>query len=62
VCDLATLVGQSDSSVSHHLRLLRTMRLVRARREGRMIFYALDDDHITRLLAQGREHVQEAGR
>lgn len=62
VCDLAALVGQSESSVSHHLRLLRTMRLVRARREGRMVFYALDDDHITRLLSQGREHVQESRR
>lgn len=62
VCDLATLVGQSESSVSHHLRLLRTLRLVRARRDGRMVFYSLDDDHITKLLAQGREHVQEATR
>lgn len=62
VCDLAALVGQSESSVSHHLRLLRTMRLVRARRDGRMVYYSLDDDHITGLLAQGREHVQEARR
>jgi ArsR family transcriptional regulator, lead/cadmium/zinc/bismuth-responsive transcriptional repressor len=60
VCDIATLLGLSESAVSHQLRLLRALRLVRARRDGRMVFYALDDEHITRLLAQGREHVEEA--
>jgi DNA-binding transcriptional ArsR family regulator len=62
VCDLATLLGVSESAVSHQLRLLRSLRLVRARREGRMVFYRLDDDHIVRLLAQGREHIEETGR
>jgi DNA-binding transcriptional ArsR family regulator len=61
VCDLATLFAISESAISHQLRLLRSLRLVRARRAGRMVFYRLDDDHITRLLAQGREHVEEAG-
>ena len=60
VCDLATLVGLSESATSHQLRLLRSLRLVRTRRSGRLIFYALDDDHITRLFAQGLEHVEEA--
>jgi ArsR family transcriptional regulator, lead/cadmium/zinc/bismuth-responsive transcriptional repressor len=60
VCDLATLLAASESAVSHQLRLLRSLRLVRARREGRMVFYRLDDDHIVRLLTQGREHVEEA--
>ena len=59
VCDIATLLGLSESAVSHQLRLLRTMRLVRPRREGRMVFYALDDQHITRLLEQGLRHVEE---
>ena len=59
VCDLATLLGLSESAISHQLRLLRSLRLVRARRDGRMVFYRLDDDHIVRLLAQGREHVEE---
>src|SRR6266536_3539504 len=59
VCDLATLLGLSESAVSHQLRLLRGMRLVRPRRDGRMIFYALDDQHIVRLFEQGLEHVQE---
>ncbi|MBI2835557.1 MAG: helix-turn-helix transcriptional regulator [Acidobacteria bacterium] len=59
VCDLATLLGLSESAVSHQLRLLRGMRLVRARRAGRMIFYAMDDTHITGLFRQALEHVQE---
>ena len=60
VCDIATLLRLGESAVSHQLRLLRSLRLVRARRDGRKVFYALDDDHITRLLAQGLEHVAEA--
>jgi ArsR family transcriptional regulator len=60
VCDLATLVGISESAASHQLRLLRALRVVRTRRDGRMVHYRLDDDHITRLLAQGLEHVGEA--
>jgi len=60
VCDLATLLGLTESATSHQLRLLRSLRLVRTRRAGRMVFYALDDDHITRLFAQGLEHVEEA--
>jgi DNA-binding transcriptional ArsR family regulator len=62
VCDLASLVGMSESAVSHQLRLLRSMRLVRARRDGRMVFYALDDDHIVRLFNEGMRHVQESAR
>lgn len=61
VCDLATLLGATESAISHQLRLLRSLRVVRARRDGRMVFYRLDDDHIVRLLAQGRAHVEEAG-
>src|SRR5438045_7826437 len=62
VGDLAELLGSSESAVSHQLRLLRSMRLVRARRDGRLIYYSLDDDHIVGLFAQGLEHVQERGR
>ena len=62
VCDLATLVGISESATSHQLRFLRNLRLVRARRDGRMVYYRLDDDHIVRLLAQGLEHVSEPRR
>ena len=59
VCDLAALVGLSESAVSHQLRLLRNMRLVRSRRAGRMIFYALDDRHIISLFQQASRHVAE---
>ena len=60
VCDLAALVGLSESAVSHQLRLLRNMRVVRSRRAGRMIFYALDDEHVMKLFAQASRHVAEA--
>ena len=59
VNDLAARIGLSESAVSHQLRLLRTMRLVRVRREGRLAFYAVDDHHILELLTQARTHVQE---
>lgn len=61
VSRIATVVGLSESAVSHQLRLLRHMRLVRARRAGRQVFYALDDRHIAELLDQGLRHVQEDG-
>jgi ArsR family transcriptional regulator, lead/cadmium/zinc/bismuth-responsive transcriptional repressor len=60
VCDLATLLGLTESAVSHQLRLLRALRLVRTRRDGRMAFYALDDQHIVTLFHQGLRHVDEA--
>lgn len=59
VCDLAAVVGSSPSAVSHHLRQLRQMKIVRYRKEGRMAYYRLDDDHITRLFTTGLEHVRE---
>ena len=62
VGDLAAQLGLTESAVSHQLRLLRNARVVRARRDGRMIFYALDDMHVLALFEQGLRHVQEAGR
>jgi ArsR family transcriptional regulator, lead/cadmium/zinc/bismuth-responsive transcriptional repressor len=59
VCDLAAAVCLSESAVSHQLRLLRNLRLVRPRRDGRMVYYALDDRHIITLFRQGLHHVQE---
>ena len=61
VHDLAGRVGISESAVSHQLRLLRGMRLVRPRRDGRNIYYAIDDQHILGLFVQGLEHVEERG-
>jgi DNA-binding transcriptional ArsR family regulator len=59
VCDLASLLGMSQSAVSHSLRALRQLRLVRFRKEGRIAYYRLDDDHISDLLADGFRHVEE---
>jgi len=59
VSDIAALVGLSESAVSHQLRVLRGGRLVRPRREGRLVYYALDDHHIVRLFEQGLQHVEE---
>jgi ArsR family transcriptional regulator len=59
VQDLADLLGLTQSAVSHQLRLLRAMRLVRTRRDGRLVYYSLDDDHIVKLFEQGLEHVEE---
>ena len=59
VCDIAALVGISESAVSHQLRLLRSMRLVRPRRAGRLVYYAVDDQHILELLNQASTHVEE---
>ena len=59
VCDLAVLLGSTDSAVSHQLRLLRSMRLVRYRREGKLAYYSLDDQHVHQLFQAGLEHMQE---
>ena len=58
VCDLSELLGISQSAVSHQLRLLRTSRLVKNRREGKSVYYSLDDDHVSTILAKGMEHVR----
>lgn len=57
VCDLAEAVESEVSAVSHHLRHLRNMRLVQARREGKRVYYTLTDEHVRTLLDQGLEHV-----
>jgi ArsR family transcriptional regulator len=55
---IAARAGISESAVSHHLRGLRQMRLVRARKDGREVYYALDDDHVADLFRRGLEHVR----
>jgi DNA-binding transcriptional ArsR family regulator len=59
VCDLAIATGVNRTTVSHQLRVLREHRLVRRRREGKVIYYALDDDHVTALLTMGIAHAAE---
>lgn len=57
VGDLAAVLEMSESAVSHQLRLLRSLRVVRPRREGKQVFYALDDEHVTRLFQLSLEHL-----
>ena len=59
VCDIANLLGVSQSAVSHSLRTLRQMKLVRFRREGKIAYYTLDDEHIANLFDEGFRHVEE---
>jgi DNA-binding transcriptional ArsR family regulator len=59
VCDLATLVDVSVSAISHQLRLLRNMRLVSYRKEGKMVYYKLDDEHVENLIREASKHAGE---
>ena len=59
VCDIARLLNLTQSAVSHQLRILKASNLVRFRREGKTVFYSLDDDHVRSVLALGMEHVLE---
>jgi ArsR family transcriptional regulator, lead/cadmium/zinc/bismuth-responsive transcriptional repressor len=58
VGELASQLEMTESAVSHQLRGLRQLRLVRSRKEGRQVFYALDDDHVAKLYRLGLEHVE----
>lgn len=57
VCDLAAVLGMTQSAVSHQLRLLRTLHLVKPRRDGRIIYYSIADEHVAQLFSQGMSHV-----
>ena len=59
VCDIARLLKLSQSAVSHQLRILKDAKLVRFRREGKTVFYTLDDDHVRSILALGMDHISE---
>jgi len=59
VCDIAELLGMSQSAISHQLRVLKQARLVRARREGKTVYYFLADDHVRTIIGQGMEHIEE---
>ncbi|MBA3643037.1 MAG: helix-turn-helix transcriptional regulator, partial [Chloroflexia bacterium] len=61
VCDLAAATGINRTTVSHQLRVLREHRIVRRRRDGKVIYYALDDSHVATLLSMGAAHAAEAG-
>ncbi|MFD2369041.1 ArsR/SmtB family transcription factor [Brevibacillus sp. GCM10020057] len=59
VCDIAAIIGSSIANTSHHLRLLRNMGLAKYRKEGKLVFYSLDDDHVRHLILAGVEHAKE---
>ncbi|MFG6339897.1 MAG: metalloregulator ArsR/SmtB family transcription factor [Lachnospiraceae bacterium] len=62
VNDIAGLLQMSQSSVSHQLRILKTSKLVKSRREGKSIFYSLDDEHVRSILSMGMEHIMEGNK
>lgn len=59
VCDIAYLLGMTQSAISHQLRVLKQAKLVRFRKEGRVVYYSLDDNHIEAIFDQGYQHIQE---
>jgi len=59
VCDIAALLGMTQSAISHQLRALKGARLVKSRREGKTVFYSLADDHVKAIINQGLDHVSE---
>ncbi len=59
VCDLSSLVDVSVSAVSHQLKTLRDMRLVKHRRDGKIVYYSLDDSHVANILSETIEHINE---
>lgn len=59
VCDIAALFGMTQSAISHQLRILKQSRLVKYRREGKVVYYSLDDDHVKQIFDQGLIHIDE---
>lgn len=59
VCDISILLGMTQSSISHQLRVLKSAKLVKNRKEGKVVYYSLNDDHIKKIFEQGLEHVNE---
>ena len=58
VCDIATLLDMTQSSISHHLRVLRDLNLVKFKRDGKLVIYSLDDDHVLKLFEEGLKHAK----
>lgn len=61
VCDIAVLLNMTQSAISHQLRVLKQARLVKNRREGKVVYYSLDDDHVRSIFDQGLTHIKESG-
>lgn len=62
VCDLAVLLNMTQSAISHQLRVLKQARLVKFRRDGKIVYYSLDDDHVKQIFDQGFNHISEKNR
>ena len=58
VCDIAVICNQTESAISHQLRVLRTLKIVKNRREGKVVYYSLDDDHVISLINYSLDHVK----
>jgi len=58
VCDIAAICGQTDSAISHQLRILRTLKILKNRRVGKIIYYSIDDDHVVSLINMSLNHVR----
>lgn len=59
VCDLTCIVQTTQSAISHQLRILKQAKLVKYRKEGKVVYYSLDDEHISEIVKKGREHIEE---
>ena len=59
VCDIAQILNMNQSAISHQLRIWKQSKLVKSRREGKAVFYSLDDGHVRSIINQGMEHIQE---
>ena len=59
VCDIAALLGMTKSAISHQLRVLKQSKLIKNRRDGKVVYYSLDDDHVKNIFDQGLSHVEE---
>lgn len=59
VCDIAEILGMTQSAISHQLKILKTSRLIKSRRDGKSILYSLADEHVHTIIAMGREHIEE---
>lgn len=59
VCDIAQALGMTQSAISHQLKILKSSKLVKSRREGKSVFYSLADGHVRTIISQGMDHVEE---
>ena len=59
VCDISAIVGTTQSAISHQLRILKQSKLVKYRKEGKVVYYSLDDEHIHEIVKKGSEHIEE---